>query len=196
MTCSSHPQPTSDETPSAAEPFDVSVLLGAERSTFLAFLERRLRDDALAEDIFQDALLRAIESAGGLRDRGALMGWFYRILRNAIVDHFRRGERRHKALAQLLHDIETVAPEPELEGSTCHCVTPLAETLKPEYAEALRRVDVEGATLKGYADEAGITANNAGVRIHRARRALHEKVNTTCGACAAAGCRDCSCARV
>lgn len=191
MPCSSHPQ-----SPISPPSLDVAALLSSERLAFLRFLKRRLRDDALVEDIFQDALLKAIENADGLRDEGALMGWFYRILRNAVVDHFRRGQRRHQALALLVNDLDAAAGEEVVEESLCHCVRPLTETLKPEYEEALRRVDMDGASLKSYAVEAGITTNNAGVRVHRARRALHSRVSTTCGACAAAGCRDCTCARV
>jgi len=51
------------------------------------------------------------------------------------------------------------------------------DTLKPEYAAALRRVEVDGVSVKDYADEAGISSNNAGVRIFRVRdprlRRLH-----------------------
>jgi DNA-directed RNA polymerase specialized sigma24 family protein len=72
-------------------------------------------------------------------------------------------------------------------------VTRLARELKPEYAEALQRVEVEGAPVKGFAADAGITSGNAAVRVFRAREALKKKVTTTCGACAAAGCTDCDC---
>ncbi len=190
MPCRSHP-----ESPVSSPHLDVAALLSSERPAFLRFLTRRLRDDDLVEDIFQDALLKAMENANALRDEGALLGWFYRILRNAVVDHFRRGTRRHQALALLVHDLEALASEEVTDESPCHCVGPLTETLKPEYEEALRRIDMQGATVKGYAAEAGITANNAGVRVHRARRALHSQVTKTCGACAAAGCRDCTCER-
>jgi DNA-directed RNA polymerase specialized sigma24 family protein len=65
--------------------------------------------------------------------------------------------------------------------------------LKPEYADALRRIDVEGVPVKIYADEAGISANNAGVRVFRARDALRKQVARTCGTCAEHGCLDCTC---
>ena len=42
-------------------------------------------------------------------------------------------------------------------------MTRLTETLKPEYAAAIQRVDLEGAPVKTFADEQGITANNAAV---------------------------------
>ena len=72
-------------------------------------------------------------------------------------------------------------------------MTRLSETLKPEYALALRRIDVDGVSVQEYAVEAGITANNAGVRVFRAREALRKGVVRWCGACAARGCIDCTC---
>ncbi len=43
------------------------------------------------------------------------------------------------------------------------------------------------------AREAGITAKNAGVRLHRARQALKKQLERSCGSCAVHGCLDCSC---
>jgi RNA polymerase sigma-70 factor (ECF subfamily) len=72
-------------------------------------------------------------------------------------------------------------------------VTELAATLKPEYAEALQRIDVDGAAVKDYAAHAGISPSNAGVRVFRAREALRKQVARSCGTCADHGCFDCTC---
>jgi RNA polymerase sigma-70 factor (ECF subfamily) len=81
----------------------------------------------------------------------------------------------------------------ELMEETCRCASSLLDTLKPDYAEALRRVDLGGASVKDWAEATGITANNASVRLHRAREALRRQVIRTCGTCAEHGCLDCSC---
>jgi RNA polymerase sigma-70 factor (ECF subfamily) len=77
----------------------------------------------------------------------------------------------------------------------CACVRDLVGTLKPEYAAAIRRVDLDGAALKAFADEQGITANNAAVRLHRAHQALKRQVTESCGTCAEHGCYRCECKR-
>ena len=69
----------------------------------------------------------------------------------------------------------------------------LAGTHKHEYAEAIRRVEVDGVPVKEWAAEAGITPNNAGVRLFRAREALRKQVMRCCGTCASHGCLDCTC---
>ena len=84
-------------------------------------------------------------------------------------------------------------PEAELRGEVCRCVGALLPMLAPGYADLVRRVDVEGEPVNGVARALGITPNLAGVRLHRARKALLREVQRSCRTCAAHGCLDCSC---
>ena len=54
-------------------------------------------------------------------------------------------------------------------------------------------LDLDGASVRTYADEAGITPGNAGVRLHRAREALRRQLARSCGTCLTHGCLDCGC---
>jgi len=82
---------------------------------------------------------------------------------------------------------------PELEARLCECVKGLLPTLSPDHADILARVDLGGATPAEAALALGITANAASVRLHRARKALHERLVATCGTCTEHGCLDCRC---
>jgi len=163
---------------------------------FLAFLERRVGDRAVAEDILQDAFVKSLEKGDDARDETSSVAWFYRTLRNAVIDHYRRSGARGRALESFAREVEgAVEPPPELHDAICGCIASLAATLKPEYEAALRRVDVEGAGVQEFAAEAGITPNNASVRVFRAREALRKQVRSSCGTCAEHGCLECSCGR-
>jgi RNA polymerase sigma factor (sigma-70 family) len=163
---------------------------------FLAFIEKRVGDRALAEDILQDAFVKSLEKQEEIRDDTSSVAWFYRLLRNAIIDQYRRRASRSKALESLAMELkDAVEPPPEIRGAICGCVTDVAATLKPAYAEAIRLVDVEGVPVQTFAQETGITPNNAAVRVFRAREALRKQVKATCGTCAEHGCLDCNCQR-
>ena len=56
------------------------------RNQFLGFVQRRVQDAATAEDILQAAYIRALQHEGELQDRESVVGWFYRVLRNAVID--------------------------------------------------------------------------------------------------------------
>lgn len=170
----------------------VSTLVENHRR-FLAFLEKRTGDRALAEDLLQDAFVRGIDRAGTVRSDESVVAWFHRLLWNALVDHRRRSATAVRAAIELDPEDAPAGGGTELEREACRCVLGLAETLKPEYAAALRRVDVEGAAVQDYAAEAGITPNNASVRLFRAREALKQRVAATCRTCAEHGCLDCTC---
>lgn len=158
---------------------------------FLAFVERRVGNRALAEEILQDALVRNVDKLDTVRDTA--IGWFYRVLRNAIIDHHRRAAAHERRLEVLAAEPPDTEHDEELHRAVCTCVARLADTLKPEYADALKRIEVDGVSVKDYADEAGISSNNAGVRVFRAREALRKQVARSCGTCATHGCLDCTC---
>ncbi len=161
---------------------------------FLDFLERRTGSRADAEDVLQGAFVRALEKGGDLRDGESAVAWFYRLLRNALVDRHRAEATRGRAIESKGEEGDDEGNEdPELRGEVCRCVVGLLPTLKPEYAELLRRVDLEGEAVNGAAQAIGITPNNAGVRLHRARKALLREVQRSCRTCATHGCLDCSC---
>jgi RNA polymerase sigma factor (sigma-70 family) len=166
--------------------------LADERASFLAFVRGRVGSAAVAEDILQATFARALERIDTLRDLEAARAWFYRSLRNAIADHHRRAAVADRRLAAVARATETVLTD-EFAHNACACIGEAVDRLGPNYRHAIRRVHAEGMALEAYASEAGITRGNAAVRLHRARKALHEQVRACCGGCADAGCRDCTC---
>ena len=181
--------------PDESGPPDRAVLdtLVANHRAFLGYLERRLGRRDLAEDVLQDAFVRAIGHADAVPDEAAVP-WFYRVMRHAVIDRYRRQGAEARALEGFAREIEGAAEPPaELHGEICACVARLAATLAPAYAHALSAVDLGGTPVTAYAAAEGLTASNAGVRVFRARKALRARVASSCGTCADHGCLDCSC---
>lgn len=176
-------------------PPDVVETLLASRERFLAFLRKRVDSAETAEDILQSAFARGIERGGDLRDDESAVAWFYRVLRHAVIDHYRTTAAQTRLHERVAREIETVEiPEGDLRNEVCGCLRPALQELKPEYREALELVDIGGIAVRDYAVRAAITPNNAAVRVHRARAALRKQVVAACGVCATHGCVDCRCA--
>ncbi len=182
--------PQTNELPSM---FEAELVAG--RRQFLDYVLRRVNDRELAEDILQDALLRAVKAAPELHDESRLVPWFHSILRHAIVDAYRRRgvERGRVEALDPNHDVEDIPAEDERE--LCECFRALLPTLKPEYAELLELVELGAEQPEDAARRLGITRNNLKVRRHRARQALRHSLEATCGICAEHGCLDCTCGR-
>lgn len=170
------------------EPIETLV---ANHRRFLAFLERRTGDRTEAEDILQEAFVRGIEHVEGVRDEESVIAWFFRVLRNALVDRSRRHAAEARSLERIVARIG--ATDPESEREACACIGALLSQLNPDYAELIRRVDLEGEPVTAWAAAKQVTAGSARVRLHRARAALRREVERTCRTCAEHGCMDCTC---
>lgn len=168
---------TSDSEPNAI----ISTLLANHRR-FLDFLMARVSKREDAEEILQEAFVRGLLKGDEIRDEESVVAWFYRLLRNAIIDHYRRSAASQKALEA--HARETPEAddrfEAELERTVCECVNDLIPLLKPEYSDLIRRVDLGGANVTSVADDIGISPGNARVRLHRARAALRKELEKSC----------------
>ena len=70
------------------------------RKSFLSFLERRVGNAAAAEDLLQEAFARSLDQLP-FDSHESSVTWFYRVLRNAVIDHYRRGGSSERALAAL-----------------------------------------------------------------------------------------------
>ncbi|MDE1156332.1 MAG: sigma-70 family RNA polymerase sigma factor [Acidobacteriaceae bacterium] len=170
----------------------------ARRRGFLAFVQRRVSDAGLAEDILQTAYLRAYQHRDEFAESESAVSWFYRLLRNAVIDSYRRQEARSRALETWARELEGAAaaqPPVELQEEICGCLQGIVAGLKPEYSAILRAVDLGEQRVQEFAQEHGLSASNAGVRVHRARAALRKQLIKTCASCAEHGCLNCVCKR-
>jgi RNA polymerase sigma-70 factor (ECF subfamily) len=166
----------------------------ARHDDFLRFLQKRVESRAVAEDILQSAFVRGIEKASTLRDQESIVAWFYRMLRNAVIDHYRSRDSSAHFLDEWPEGLDIPGQPVEfVKNEICRCVNNVLVELKPEYRDALQSVDIEEHPVTEFAEQAGITANNANVRLHRAREALRKQVRTVCGTCADHRCVDCTC---
>lgn len=170
----------------------------AEQSAFRAFLRKRLSDDALVEDLLQQSLVKAVERGHELNNYDSAVSWFYRMLRNAVVDYYRSHAADRRKVDGLLDELVTSGEDrmpglDEVRPTLCACLAPLVSQLRPAYADLIRRVDLEGESPAAVAKELNVTSNNLTVRLHRARQALRATLEKTCGICTKHGCLNCTC---
>lgn len=170
----------------------IEILL-KHRSKLLAFVRHRIGDPDLAEDLFQEALLRAFQRAPDLDNEQRLLGWFYQVLRNAIIDQYRRNATDKRRVESAAAALPEHTPPVELENQLCECFVELLPALKPEDRDLIERLELGDETPQAAAARLGIDRNNLKVRRYRARQQLKQRLQQTCRACATHGCLDCTC---
>jgi RNA polymerase sigma factor (sigma-70 family) len=67
-------------------------IINRHKNKVFAYISLYIRDQAFAEDLFQDTFMKVIQSvrAGKYQDNGKFISWVMRIAHNLIIDHFRR----------------------------------------------------------------------------------------------------------
>jgi RNA polymerase sigma-70 factor (ECF subfamily) len=150
--------------------FDALVRASSNRLYAIAY--RILRDQYLAEDALQQALVTIWNELPRLRDPDRFDAWTYRLIVRASTAEARR-ERRGSSVALLPDDADaspspdafrTVADRDELERGF--------RRLSPDQRAVLVLQHFAGLSLAEIADVLGIPAGTAASRLHYAARAL------------------------
>lgn len=128
--------------PHETAPDAVASVLLANRARFLHFLTTRVGSRDLAEEILQDATVRAVERGGQITDAESIVAWFFRVLRNAVTDVHRKRGALDRALAQFAHEVASGGANEELDREVCRCISGVLERLKPAYQAPLRAIDL------------------------------------------------------
>jgi RNA polymerase sigma factor (sigma-70 family) len=167
-------------------------------SAFRQFVRRRVGDEVVVEDILQQSFTKAVEHSHSLNNEQSALAWFYRILHHTVADYYRSHGaevRRNEALLQELtiSGNHQEPPPDELTTAACACLYGLLPSLHGNYAELIKRIDLDGELPAQVAKELKISRNNLTVRLHRARQSLRASLEDACGICSRHGCLNCSC---
>lgn len=139
----------------------------------LAFLKPRVAADRSAESALRAAYAAGYEKSGELKETEKVISWFTGLLQGLLAN------RKDRDLEPIVRD----------------CVSELVKTLKPEYADVIKKAELQDKTIKDLAHHERTSPNVISMRLHRARESLKKKLLQTCGACATHGRMDCSCLR-
>jgi len=143
------------------------------------FIARRVESRYDAAERNADVFVRAIGSCSGYDPRaGSPSAWLYGIARNVVADHCRSADRGRRATQRfnardLLDDdsIERLTQRIDAERESRELFASMA-VLPANQRAVVELVAIDGLSLVEAAQALGISATNARVRYHRARRRL------------------------
>jgi len=74
------------------DPSAIETLINRHRSKVYTYILLTIKNQPLAEDLFQETFIKVIQSLrrGKYRDNGRFVSWVIRIAHNLIIDHFRK----------------------------------------------------------------------------------------------------------
>ena len=129
----------------------------------------------LADDLVQDAVIKAMRNANSLRDMNKMNSWLFTILANCWRDHLRRQKPTDDIDECIFTD--DVSPEFVQERQNITDIVQHAVAELPlGQRQVLTLVDLEGFSYAEVAEIIGIPAGTVMSRLNRARKALSEQL--------------------
>lgn len=146
-----------------------------------------LADDAEAEDVMQEAYVRAFRELANFRGEARFSTWLTRIACHEALARARKG-RRLVSLAPINGGeppdppSEASGPERQLENRELHAVLREAVELLPDPLRAVFCLrEIEGLSTEQTADALDLSVENVRVRLHRAKRGLRQTLDERIG---------------
>ncbi len=126
-----------------------------------------------ADDIVQDALLRAMRTTATLRDPTRARTWLLQIVTTTFIDRVRR-ERRQPVQVEVVDEMPAQDPDPlsPWEQVTQDDLRAAVERLPDDVRETYRMFAVEGLDHTAISTAQQVKRSTVGTRIHRARKLL------------------------
>jgi RNA polymerase sigma-70 factor (ECF subfamily) len=149
---------------------------------------RLTRNPTDAEDLVQEAYLRAYRGFAGFEEGTNLRAWMYRILTNTFINSYRKKQREPVTVQDdeiedwFLYDrlgasgVEASAESEVLDRLPDEEVQKALEALPEGFRMAVLLADVEGFSYKEIAEILGVPIGTVMSRLHRGRKALQKAV--------------------
>jgi len=148
-------------------------------------LRRYSRDADVARDLVQEAFFQALRSLPNFRGDSKLTTWLHSIAKNVALARYRKDQRHSCLEEETLEHVHATSeggaapayrgPVQETErGQEHRFLYDAMEELSESYREVIRLRDLEEYSTKEVAEELGLTRVNVRVRLHRARTALRD----------------------
>jgi len=173
-----------------APELDIDSLYRAHFSDVHRFVYHFVQNPALADELTQDAFLRAYEAWGSFRGEAPERIWLLRIARNVCLDYLRSPRARQSKVAPLDEGGEiatTPGCEPPLtvdqaarQAEMTDCVQQFVLSLPETLRTPLILHDMEGLTNAQIAQVLGVSLEAAKMRLHRARARLRRMMEERC----------------
>ncbi len=157
----------------------IEILINRHKNRVFTYIMLIVKNEQLAEDIFQDTFIKVIHSLqdGKYKDNGRFLSWVIRIAHNLIIDHF----RKEKQLNTLSNDdfemdifnsrkMSDKNVEDNLIEEQIHLdIRKLIEELPEDQKEVILLRHYGGLSFKEIADQTNVSINTA---LGRMRYAL------------------------
>ncbi len=157
----------------------IEILIKRHKNRVFTYVMLMVKNEQLAEDIFQDTFIKVIHSlkAGKYKDNGRFLSWVIRIAHNLVIDHFRKEKQMNTisnddTVVDLFNNRKLADKNIEdhiIYDQVCVDIRTLIERLPEDQKEVILLRHYGDLSFKEIADQTGVSINTA---LGRMRYAL------------------------
>jgi RNA polymerase sigma-70 factor (ECF subfamily) len=167
----------------------LEILIHRHKKRVYAYILMVVKDNELADDIFQDTFIKVINTlrTGAYKEEGKFIQWVMRISHNLIIDHFRRSRRlpvvdnNHEDfdIFDTIRLTDASVEDRMITEQIHHDLRRLIEYLPAEQKEVLLMRHYADMSFKEIAEQTDVSINTALGRMRYAlinlRKLIREK---------------------
>jgi len=165
--------------------FDLLVIKYQHR--IIQLVNRYVKDPSEAQDVAQEAFIKAYRALGNFRGDSAFYTWLYRIAINTAKNYLVSRTRRYSDYQVDVQDAEQVGNAPQLKGmdtpefllmndEIVSVITEAIEKLPEDMKMAIMLREFEGLSYEEISQAMECPVGTVRSRIFRAREAIDEKL--------------------
>lgn len=159
---------------------DIKAVWDAYSSNLIRFIKSKVSNSYDAEDLLQDVFLKLYMNLDKLKDEVKLKSYIYHIVRNAIVDYYRKRKNIYiddEKFTDLVIDEEENL---NFNEEIARCLKRFLVTLPEKYQVPVNLYDIMGKKHGEIAEELNISISGSKTRVQRARQKLRESLLNCC----------------
>ncbi|MBL4709729.1 MAG: sigma-70 family RNA polymerase sigma factor [Flavobacteriales bacterium] len=162
------------------------LLLKRHKDRVFSYIMFTIRDETLANDIFQETFVKAIRTLkkGGYNEEGKFLPWINRIAHNLIIDHFRRQKKFPTTnggpdfdIFEIIPDQTRTIEEETIKDQILSDVKKLVHKLPQDQKEVLMMRMYFDMSFKEIAERTNVSINTALGRMRYALINLRKMVD-------------------
>jgi RNA polymerase sigma-70 factor (ECF subfamily) len=168
----------------AEKPLSVEEVARELAQPMMRYLARYVGDQTVAEDLWQETLIRMHRGSSSFEGRSSIKTWAFSIATRVAADCLRRpgSNAGVVGLTEVAEpvDLDRAIDEQVFIDEMNQCVRDVIGSLPEDYRSALILHDLEGFTAKQVAEVCDCSVASAKMRIHRARLCLKDALSEEC----------------
>jgi RNA polymerase sigma-70 factor (ECF subfamily) len=165
--------------PRDADPAGFDEQIAGFVTRLRGFIRSRVRDNATADDLTQETLLKVYRSRTTLLDSQRLEAWLYRIARRTIIDYYRQRKPDEELPANLTGE-STDFQDASMRDDLNRSLRRFLDELPAAYREPVRLAEFENLPLAKIALRLDLSLTAVKSRVQRGRALLKKKLQACC----------------